>query len=451
MVAGLSLHDLGSDEEDQLLSRGGNRAALEEVAEHRDVAEQRHLENVDRVLCLDDAADHDRAAIGDQNLRGRLLRDQGRIAADLTAEVRRRVLDIDVQEDGVLDRDLWSDLQPERCLDVLGCRGTAQLRRGYDRDTYALLHQSADVVLGHDAGTRQDLQQTALLRHGEDSVYAVVVRSGGHADAAGRTDSPEVREQRDGVASGKEFGSGIHDAKGAGTDGGSTTDRSDIIAPAEAKLYADVAREIARGGNDAGLDFDFLGLAVQLRQDALDVRKRAGNVLNDERVGARVGGDVAARGEKLLDDRRYVSRVGVAEEVRVLDLLDGQGLSLGLEAASLGFLGKGVAGSDAEDVALEATVETVVLEDDVERLIPGHVIEDEGQGAANVGIENDVETADLVDEPEKVLKVDILQVDRDWLASVVLGRRQVCRGQLVGLVLLLLLLLRGHVHGRGAE
>jgi hypothetical protein len=79
-LAGVNLTDDTNPVGVQLLVRGLHLRVLEQVAQVRDVAEQRHLRDVDRVLRLDDAADHHRAAIGHQYLRGGLLRDQFRVA-----------------------------------------------------------------------------------------------------------------------------------------------------------------------------------------------------------------------------------------------------------------------------------------------------------------------------------------------------------------------------------
>src|ERR1700719_3008369 len=72
----LRLNDSRSDEENQLLVLGVDFSVLEQVAEERQITEQRHLRDVDRVLGLNDAADHYRAAIRHQHLRRSLLRDQ---------------------------------------------------------------------------------------------------------------------------------------------------------------------------------------------------------------------------------------------------------------------------------------------------------------------------------------------------------------------------------------
>jgi len=99
--------------------------------------------------------------LGDQDLRGRLLGDECRVALHRTAEVRRRVLDVDVQEDGAFRGDLRNDRQPQERIHVADRRGTAQLSLGHDRHAHALADQSLDVVLRDHARTRQNLQQSA--------------------------------------------------------------------------------------------------------------------------------------------------------------------------------------------------------------------------------------------------------------------------------------------------
>src|ERR1700760_3019701 len=75
----LGLNNFWSDKEDQL--RGGcvDQAVFEQVAQERNAAEQWHLCNSYAVLGLDDAANHNRSAVRDQDLRGGLLRVQRRV------------------------------------------------------------------------------------------------------------------------------------------------------------------------------------------------------------------------------------------------------------------------------------------------------------------------------------------------------------------------------------
>src|SRR5207302_10293909 len=72
----LALNNLGRNKEDQLLGRGVDHLMLEYIAKQRNASQQRHLVNGHRVLGLDHAANHYRTAIRDQDVGGRLLRNQ---------------------------------------------------------------------------------------------------------------------------------------------------------------------------------------------------------------------------------------------------------------------------------------------------------------------------------------------------------------------------------------
>src|ERR1700756_4351642 len=109
----LRLNDSRSDEENQLLILGVDFGVLEQVAEERQTAEQRNLRDIDRVLGLNDAADHHCASIGHQHLGRSLLRDQFGVALYFLSEVRRGVFHVNVQEDGVLRCDLRSHRQAQ--------------------------------------------------------------------------------------------------------------------------------------------------------------------------------------------------------------------------------------------------------------------------------------------------------------------------------------------------
>ena len=71
---------------------------------------------------------------------------------------------------------------------------------------------------------------------------------------------------------------------------------------------------------------------------------------------------------------------------------------------------------DAHDVVLEHVAEAVLLEDQVERLVPGHVLELDRDRAADLGVDHDVQAGQLGDRAEDVLDVGVLQVERDRLA-----------------------------------
>src|ERR1700738_2356015 len=73
MSDALRLNDSRRDEEDEFLIGRIHLHVPEQVPQDRDVPQQRHLRDVDRVLRLDDATNHYRPAVGHQYLRSGLL------------------------------------------------------------------------------------------------------------------------------------------------------------------------------------------------------------------------------------------------------------------------------------------------------------------------------------------------------------------------------------------
>ena len=100
----------------------------------------------------------------------------------------------------------------------------------------------------------------------------------------------------------------------------------------------------------------------------------------------------------------------IAEEAGHGDFIHGQRLRLDLRTAGISFLAQRLYGGDAQYVALQLAVEAVVLQNDVQSLVPGHVIQHDGQRAVHIGIKHHVESADLVHQAEKVFQVDVFQV-----------------------------------------
>ena len=80
------------------------------------------------------------------------------------AKVRRRVLDVDVQEDGAFRGDLRNHSQSQEGIDIGYGWRAAQLRLSHDGHAHALANQSLDVVLGYDPRTGQDFEQVRETR-----------------------------------------------------------------------------------------------------------------------------------------------------------------------------------------------------------------------------------------------------------------------------------------------
>ena len=112
----------------------------------------------------------------------------------------------------------------------------------------------------------------------------------------------------------------------------SAADRGFAVAPTETKLGADIAGEAAGCGHDAGFNFHFLGLAVKLRQQAVDGRHHRRNVLDDQSIGPVVRDNVAALGEEILHRGDDILGVRVAQETGDRDFVHRQSLGFHLGA-----------------------------------------------------------------------------------------------------------------------
>ena len=129
-------------------------------------------------------------------------------------------------------------------------------------------------------------------------------------------------------------------------NGSYTTKSGSSVAPAKAELHADIASKAACGSDDSSFDFNFLGLAVHLLDDAVNLRQNRWNVADDDRVGTFIGNDVAALAQELLERQQEILGMSVAEEARDADLIDCQCFGIDLSAAILCFFAKSVDGCD---------------------------------------------------------------------------------------------------------
>src|SRR3990172_7460847 len=423
----LALQDARGDEEEQLLRRSLPPRALEQVADDRDAAEQRHLGDVGGVVGDHHPADHHRAPVVDQDLGGGGLRGQRRDAVDAgNTGVDGGVLNHDVEEDRAVGGDLRLDVQPQHHVDEL--RGDGVVHHRLHRDAGALLDLRLDVVLGDQAGLGEHLGDVAGLGGGQDDVQGHVgpavaeeqARAGGRREVGdqrlrGGRGCPTRRRRRAGnqrrreeADEGARAQRAAHDAAAAAGGGG------------EGQLRAQLAREGGAGADHAGFDFDLKRLAVELLDEVVNPRDDGGDVADDEGVGAGVANNLAARGEEALEGGLEVARLGVAELHGVHHRLGGFFAGLG-QVAVLFLLGlEPRPGGDAQHVPFQGAAQAVVAQDDVQGLIPGDVNQHQRDRAADVGVDDDVQPADLVDQAEEILEVNVLEVDRNRLARVLL-------------------------------
>src|SRR5262245_22455355 len=106
----LALQNARGDEDQQLAALVLHAIALEQPAEERKTMQTRSPFRRGLLLAHEDAADDSRRTVIDLHLRVGALRVDGWNAVDLTAEVRRGVLDSDSHDHGVGGRDLGRHL-----------------------------------------------------------------------------------------------------------------------------------------------------------------------------------------------------------------------------------------------------------------------------------------------------------------------------------------------------
>src|SRR6202050_5348027 len=200
-----------------------------------------------------------------------------------------------------------------------------------------------------------------------------------------------------------------------------------------AKLCADILSKLSRRRHDASFDFHLRRLAIELPDQVIDGRDRGWNIADDQRIGPRIRYDVATIGqewlEHLLDalgtsppapagtaSAILQTDLSVAERAGNGDGSNGTGFCLLQVHAGLRFALPGLLAGAQKHIAIQLLIEIVVLQHDVERLIPGHLIEHQREVALYRGIEHDVQAADLVNQTEEILQVHILEVHVDRLA-----------------------------------
>ena len=175
------------------------------------------------------------------------------------------------------------------------------------------------------------------------------------------------------------------------------------VAPAKSELSANVTRKLPCRRHDPCLDLHFLRLAVELRQQAIDCRNGLWNVVDDDSVGAVIRDHIATLRNEFFNRDDYVLGLGIAQETCHRDFVHSQCLGFDLCPAAIRFVLQSLHGRDAQYVSFKLARQVVVLENNIQRLVPRHVVENYGQVSVNGRIEHDVQPADLVYEPEEIL------------------------------------------------
>ena len=345
-------------------------------------------------------------------------------------------MDIELHDHVVVRCDLRLDLQGERGLPEADARRTGR-RRGLVRDLGALLDVGLDVVSRDDARTRDELAarvelqcrdlevQEAGLTRIEQRERECTRGSARGAQARRReVNGQGIREEALRVVLRL---AGLHtrasdvateehpEAIGAGH--GETVALRD-----RAKSCAKRTTEGVGRLDDAGFDHHLTHRHVDLLDELRDLLELAGRVLDEHRVGARIDdGTASFRQHALIHvGQQLLDRIGllVAQLETFcpggLEFLD---LLLGFEREL--FLGRQfVARCDPDDVAVLAHVQSLGLENDVERLIPGDILQPQREVAGHGVARDDVQTREVGDDLKDGTHFDVLEVERQLVAHI---------------------------------
>ncbi len=163
----------------------------------------------------------------------------------------------------------------------------------------------------------------------------------------------------------------------------------------EVQTHAEIAIECILCLDDTRLDHDLAGPGINGPDKRSNLFELAGNVIDEKYVRLQVGNGIAALAKKAVvapggTSQEFLNGLGllvVQRELLGLDRLKLTDLLAGLEIQL--FPGRDfITRGNHHDVALLAHVQTLLLEDDVDHLISGHVLQDKGGGAGH-GIADD--------------------------------------------------------------
>src|SRR5205823_3199939 len=215
--------------------------------------------------------------------------------------------------------------------------------------------------------------------------------------------------------------------------------RTRLLSEADAERSA----ESVVGNHDPRLDQHLLHRSVKEPNDPPDLFQSRRRILHEQDIGPRIDErDAAARddrsasagsrrlpcaGAELLlpirrDDLFEVGRLHVVELERLHDQwLELADLDLVLELLLLperNFLAR----RNQNDVAVLAHVEALGLHDDVERLVPRHVLQPQRKVALYGVARDDVQASEISDHLQDRANVDVLEIERQLLALIAAPR-----------------------------
>ena len=150
---------------------------------------------------------------------------------------------------------------------------------------------------------------------------------------------------------------------------------------------------------------------------------RSCEVGDDQRVRAHVGRDRSAlRQHGGGQQRLHQLGAGVAQGARHRRQRAGERLRFGQLLALRLFVGQDRQRRDADDGAVDHVAKTIGAQDDVERLIPGHVPQRDVNRPLDRRIDDDVQAADLGERAEHGAQIGALKIQADRKAGKALRR-----------------------------
>ena len=144
--------------------------------------------------------------------------------------------------------------------------------------------------------------------------------------------------------------------------------------------------------------------------------------MNEQGVGARIHYRAAALGENALRGAGQERSHRLAFLVTELVALGAQLFQIGdlLAGGQVDFFlgGDLVAGRNLDHVAVLAHVQTAALQDDVESLVPRHVLQAQGEVAAHRIADHHVQFGKIGDHVQCFANIDLLEIKRQFFAGI---------------------------------
>src|SRR3569832_341443 len=419
-------------DEDQELDLVVHLAGLaEQGTDHRQVAQQRDLVHFVAAGLFVNAAEHHRLAVFHQHLGIHFASiNAGHVVEDLAHAV---LGDMKIHDHAIVGRDLRLHFQAKHGL-YDRHRGCAARARFLIWDLHALFDQRLFLIGGVDARVGHHLAAALGLERGQFQIDQRVLAEDGKADAARGNRDRQARAQsarqrrhrhREGLSRALEIGEGAVDDGIIGGGGAGETDHAVaavLLDVGDAEARAEAAAEVVVGDDDARFDQDLPHRDVELAHHPADLGQAAGGVEDQQRVGAVVHRDLAAVGQERAlfraDQRREIGRLGVihGDDLRT-QRLELEDLLLRFELFLFSRSDIRARGHQ-HHVAHLAHAEVLGLEDEVEGLVPRHVLEAQADRALDRVAHHDVEAGEIGNEQQRRAHLDVLEVEREFFTRV---------------------------------